>query len=237
MASCIDSIVQQESILLVRVDPETNYRYTKAEIRERLNLLSDVITRQRIKIQELYDSLSIPNTTDTISSSGLNKMVKFLNTQLEEKEAKIQSLLHELNIKNKNIKQLNTRIDNLTTELTTVNETNSNLITAVVEQTKMLNEGYILIADKKTLQALGVITKGNLFKKSKFVPANIDKSKCQVVDISMVSEIPLASSKPQILSLNPEGSYTLENSTSGKVLKILDPAKFWSISNYLIIQL
>lgn len=34
----------------------------------------------------------------------------------------------------------------------------------------------------------------------------------------------------------PKGSYRLESVGGGTILHIIDPAEFWSVSNYLIIQ-
>ncbi len=157
---------------------------------------------------------------------------------MEVKEARINSLLVEINNKNKDIAQLTTHVNNLKSEVTEINKKNEMLSTAVVEQTKMLNEGRILIADKKKLQEIGVLTKGNLIKKSKFNPNNVNLEYYETVDISQVRTIPLNSKKPKILTPVPSGSYKIDNGQDGgKILIISDPTAFWSLSNILVIQL
>lgn len=236
ISECLDSITEQEKILLVSVDPETNHRYSRTEMRHRLNLLSDIISRQRERIQELTDSLY--HNKDNKHYNNLSKMVDYLSQQIDVKEARINSLLAEVNNKNKDIARLTASVNDLQTQVIEAKEKNEMLATAVVQQTKMLNETYVLIGDKKKLQEAGVLTKGNLLKKSKFNPDNINLSNCQAVDISMVREIPLNSKKPKILSAVPSSSYSIvDNGNGGKTLIIKDATSFWSLSNILVIQL
>lgn len=165
-------------------------------------------------------------------------MVDYLSQQLEAKEARINSLLVEINNKNKDIAQLTANVDALKSEMTEVNKKNEMLSTAVVEQTKMLNEGHVLIGDKKKLQEIGILTKGNLLKKSKFNPDNVNLGYCETIDISQIRNIPLNSKKPKILSPVPSGSYNIVDAQDGgKMLVINDPTSFWSLSNILVIQL
>ena len=50
-------------------------------------------------------------------------------------------------------------------------------------------------------------------------------------------KIPLYSKSVEMLTTHPEGSYFFEeDAKEQKVLKITNPAEFWSISKYLVIQ-
>lgn len=235
ISECLDSISEQESLLLLSVNPETNERYSKAEINQRLNLLSDILIRQREKIKCLSDSLS--SNGDTVATEGLTKMVRFLTAQLENRENQIKTLKKEINENKKSINILKSNIEDLSSELSLVSEQNKSLEKAVIEQTQIINEGYILIGDKKSLQQMGVMTKGSVFEKSKLDANNVNLSQCQAVDISKATQIPLNSKKPKILTANPSDSYKIEDSGDVKILIITNPNKFWSLSNLLVIQL
>lgn len=236
ISECLDSITEQESILLVSVDPETNQRYSRAEMRHRLSLLSGIISRQRERIHVLTDSLN--RGKDKGNFNNLSKMVEYLSQQIDEKEGRINSLLSEISNKNRDIAKLTASVNDLQTQVSEATAKNEMLSTAVTQQTKILNECYVLIGDKKKLQEVGVLTKGNLLKKSKFNPDNINLSYCQTVDISRVREIPLNSKKPKILSIVPSSSYDIvDNNNGGKLLIIKDATSFWSLSNILVIQL
>lgn len=236
ISKCLDSITEQENVLLVSIDHETNSRYSKAELRNRLNLLSDIIGRQKERIKELTDSLHQDKSNREYDN--LLKMVDYLSQQIDIKEARINSLLVEINNKNKDIVKLTASVNNLQTQVSKTKEQNEVLSTTVVKQTNILNKSYILIGDKDMLKEIGVLTKGNLLRKSKFNPDNINLSYCQAIDNSKLREIPLDSKKPKILSAVPSNSYKIiDNGNGMKTLIINDPSSFWSLSNVLIIQL
>ena len=234
VASCLDSIATTEHLLLPMVNPETMKPYSKREIKERLTILAEHISRQREKIRQLTDSVdglkNLPN------GAGAANTVLFLTRQLEEKEAAVARLMKELNEKDRSIRDLTRSVDNLKSELTDVQAQNSALSSAVVEQSEMMNEAYMLVGDKKSLQSAGVLTKGGLFKKSAFNASAVNLSQCQKVDIRHVREIPM-SGKPKILSAVPKGSFHWIDTAGGRTLVIDNPTKFWSLSNILVIQL
>ncbi|MDE6022725.1 MAG: hypothetical protein K2G13_04405 [Muribaculaceae bacterium] len=236
ISDCLDSITEQEQILLISVNPETNRKYSSVEMRQRLKLLSGILNRQRERIKILTDSLY--HTKDSAGYQKLSKLVDYLSQQLDEKEARIKSLVSEVTQKNMDIAKLTDNVNELKTEVSEVSKKNEMLSTAVVEQTKMLNQAHVLMGDKKRLQDLGILTKGNLLKKSKFTPDNINLGYCETIDISKVRKIPLYSKKPKILSPVPNSSYKItETQDGGKMLVINDPTTFWSLSNILVIQL
>lgn len=232
----IDSIAIQEQILLVTVDPESRHRLNKIEIRQRLELFATLIARQRDKIRMLTDSLNA-SSVESENYASLSNMILFLSSQLEEKEQKVNQLMVELNSKNKNLRELKDNLTAAQTQLSDLTSKNEILSSAIVEQTTFMNEGSVLIGDKKKLQELGVLSKGGLFKKSNFNPDAINQSLCQRVDIRQVTELPLKSKKPKILSAVPSGSYHWRDGDNGmKILVIDNPASFWSLSNILVIQ-
>ena len=112
------------------------------------------------------------------------------------------------------------------------------LTTALSKQDDVINECYVRIGTKKQLLAAGLL-KGGFLQKKKVNYEDVDKSKFSAVDIRKCREISLKSSNPKILTPQPSNrSYHFEESGDGHcVLVITNPALFWSVSNYLIIQL
>ena len=60
----LDSISEQEHILVQTSDPETNRRYTRAEMRKRIQELGEIIARQREHIQALAEHYSMLSATE-----------------------------------------------------------------------------------------------------------------------------------------------------------------------------
>ncbi len=105
----------------------------------------------------------------------------------------------------------------------------------LVQQDALLNEGYVKIGSKAELKAAGLLT-GGFLKKNKVDMSSIDKSLFQKVDIRHVTEIPIPSKKPKLLSPAPADSYHFETDGGSSTLVITNPTRFWSVSNFLIIQ-
>jgi len=56
------------------------------------------------------------------------------------------------------------------------------------------------------------------------------------IDARNTKSIPLYSTRAKILTIHPKSSYTLEKENGNFILLIVDPAQFWSVSKYLVIE-
>ena len=52
-----------------------------------------------------------------------------------------------------------------------------------------------------------------------------------------LNSIPLYAKKAKVLTNQPTDSYQLIDNNGSMILKITNPTKFWSLTNYLVIQL
>ena len=233
LADGLDSIAKQEDILFNSNKGREGFVVDREQLKKNLDAFENILNQQKEKIAQLADSLKA-------RGENLNKLqvlVDYLNSQLDEKNRIISSLRADLENNKVNIANLQKKVRSLSdsnTELTSKVESQS---TALAAQTEMINECYVKIGNKKTLSAMGIIT-GGLLKKTKLNPNAIDKSQFTKVDIRYFTEVPLQSSKPEILTQMPSSSYKIEKTgKNSSVLYVVDPAAFWSLSNYLVIML
>lgn len=91
---------------------------------------------------------------------------------------------------------------------------------------------------QKQLVASGLL-KGGFLQKKKVNYEDVDKSKFNAVDIRKFREVTLKSNNPKILTPQPSNSsfHFEENGDGTCTLVITNPTQFWSVSNFLIIQL
>lgn len=238
IANALDSIKVQGQILTLKVD-ENGRPLKKSEIMENLGLLSDVIQRQRERIQEL-ESMLLSQGVD--STSYYRSLILHLYDELDDKNLQINDLQKELNRKSAEVNRLNRRVDKLEKDVVDISE-QARLQAELIEQqneimeaqNQMLNVGYLKIGTKKELQSMGII-KGNLFS-SKINPAGVEKNLLDEIDIREFREITLSSKKAKILTTHPQSSYSIEREGELTILTINNPGLFWSTSNYLIILL
>lgn len=233
LADGLDSIAKQEDILFNSNKGREGVIVNREQLKKNLDAFENIIIQQKQRISQLADSLKA-------KGENLNKLqvlVDYLNQQLEEKDRVIKSLREDLGNNKVNIANLQRKVRSLSesnTELASKVETQS---TALAAQTEIINECYVKIGNKKTLSALGIIT-GGLLKKTKINPNAINQSQFTKVDIRYFTEVPLQSSKPEILTQMPSSSYKIEKTgKNSSVLYVVDPAAFWSLSNYLVIML
>ena len=231
----LDSIAVQENILF-NGSGRDGVRLDKHEIAARLNGMADILARQRAKIQALQDSLANRKTSQSVEH--LQRVVEFLNQQLAEKDQVIKSLRADLNNSKKDITQLRASLSDMRNRAVKAENKTQVLTTALSKQDDVINECYVRIGTKKQLSAAGLL-KGGFLQTKKVNYEDVDKSKFNAVDIRKFREITLKSNNPKILTPQPSNrSFHFEESGDGScTLVITNPTLFWSVSNFLIIQL
>lgn len=235
IATGLDSIAIQENILFNNKGRD-GVILNRQQIAANLKGMADILARQRVKIKMLQDSLA--NKKSSQGVERLQKVVAFLNQQLAEKDQVIQSLRADLNNSKKDITQLRSSLSAMRTKANNAEQKTKVLSNALSKQDEIINECYVKIGTKKQLSAAGLL-KGGFLQKKKVNYEDVDKNKFNAVDIRKFREIPLHSSNPKILTPQPNNrSFHFEESGDGNcTLVITNPSLFWSVSNFLIIQL
>lgn len=230
IAMSIDSIAIQEQVLLSNRDRD-GYFLSRRQIRENLTYFSELIERQRERISMLEDSLAIRGE----SVANLKSIVSFLSEQLKEKEIEINKMRGVVTQQKRTIKKLETEAVAMQQKIDTLNQKVEFQQEALVVQDQTLNEGFVRVGTKKELIQAGLL-KGK-FLSRKGVNENLDPSQFMAVDIREFLEMDIVARKVTILTPMPANSYRITQHANGTAtLNILNPTRFWSLSNYLIIQ-
>jgi len=221
VADCLDSIQIQEEMLF-KADENT----PKDQIISRMKAFQNLLSRKQAQINKLTNE----NKSNKLGLANLQKLVVFLNSQIEEKGAQIAKLQDA--VQNKDMK-----ISELRYDMHELQQRSNYLEDQNVEQDKQLNEVYYIIADKKELKELGLTRGGGLLSKKKADYANFDKEKFIKKDMRALEKLVIESKNPQLLTEKPTNSYTLTPNEDGTtLLEIKDAKAFWAVSPYLIIQ-
>ncbi|MBQ0157208.1 MAG: hypothetical protein KBT22_11655 [Bacteroidales bacterium] len=201
----------------------------KATIQEDFKLISERIQQSNDKIKDLEERLEKSNG----QLSGLRGTINKLKKQLAESQTEMAKLKEELEAKDIKIADLESKHTAAMASIDSVNAVSAMQQAAIAAQDAELNAVYYLAADKTTLKNKGLLEKA--LKKG----GDIKSSDFTKVDKRDFTELALNTKKAVILSRHPLTSYTLlPKSTEDKnlVLKIKDYNKFWSTSDFLIIQ-
>jgi len=220
VAGVLDSIQVQEKMLFKEQEGDS-----KEQVLERLSAFKDLLARKQAQINQLSGA----NKSNKLAIANLQKMVDYLNQQLEEKTARIAKLEELVEKKDISISELRYDVNQLSAESEYLKDQN-------YEQDKQLNQVFYIVAEKKELKELGLLEGGALSKKRANY-ANIDQSKFIKKDMRGFETLVIESKSPKLITAKPESSYELTKNDDGTTtLKITDAKAFWAASPYLIIQ-
>ena len=98
-----------------------------------------------------------------------------------------------------------------------------------------LNVCYYVVGSKKELKDHKIVESGFL-RKTKILQGDFEMSYFTKADRRTLSEIPLHSSKAEVMTNHPHDSYEIVEHGNVKTLHILNSARFWEKSNFLVVK-
>lgn len=230
VALSLDSIVQTEANLYYS---QEGRRLSRHDMLNNLDNFMELINRRRKQIIALQDSLQ--NRGDNVQN--LTKIITYLNIELAHKDQEIKDLKIKVAQKDHIISSLKANVLALENDFEDLEEKTKTIEEVLAVQNEMLNEGYVKIATQKELKKLGLLMGGGLFSKQRFDQSKIRKEEFMKVDMRDFLELLVDSKKVKILTPMPNNSYSLNVVNDKTVLKITDSALFWSVSDFLVIQI
>ena len=192
---------------------------------EMLQTNKDELARLKTKLKRSgFKSAELEQTILRLTKSldEQSEKVAILQTQLTEKDSLISQLGTTVNDMGKNIENLSTDVK--------VKETK------IKEQDEAIHTAWYVFGTRKELKEQKIITSDGIFSSSKILQRDFNKNYFVRIDARNTKSIPLYSTHAKILTNHPKSSYTLEKENGNFVLLIVDPAEFWSVSKYLVIE-
>ena len=203
----------------------------KTQLRNDMVAIREALQQRRERLAQLEAKLKESNG----SNATLLKTIDNLKGQIAEQETEIATLTNQLSAAHVEIAALGARVDSLSTTVTEVTTEREEARQQATELTDELNTCFFAIGTKGELQQHQIIKTGFL-RKTKILPGDFERSYFTQADKRSLVNIPLHSKKAKVLTNQPADSYEIVEEGNQKILKIKDAAKFWSISNFLVIQ-
>lgn len=233
VAWSMDSLVRSEGMLL-KPAPEGTPLNRKQQFAANLKAFEALVKRQHERIDELEKSLE---ENKLAHAQSMKKIISGMKQQLAEKDREIAALKEELNSKSFSIERLESLVASLNNNVAELTEENKSQKATIEAQTDNMNEAYVLIGTKKELKEAGALSSSGLFSKAKLKAADFDESKFKKVDIRKYTSVNISGKKVKLLTPSPANSYKITDNGDGtSTLSITNPKAFWSVSNYLVIQ-
>lgn len=220
-----------ENILTSSSDLNAESQSKKDQLRNDIIAIQHELQVRREKLTELEKKLK----NSQYYSVTLKKTIENLNTEISQQQQTITGLRESLVAANIKIEELDMTVDSLNTTVANVTQEKEIAQEESINLANELNTCYYAIGTKGELKEHKIIETGFL-KKTKIMKGDFEQSYFTTADKRTITLIPTHAKKAQILTNQPQNSYEIFDENGLKTIKILNSDKFWSLSNYLVIQ-
>ncbi len=232
ISSGMAEIKRLENILTVSTGVNGETPSQRAQIEADIAAIQQTLQQRREQLEQLERRLQ----QSTLNNKNLQQTVETLRAQIDSQSAEIENLRASLDDANRQIGELHSTVDSLHTTVTTVTGERDQAQAETQELANEMNTCYYVVASKKELKEHKIIESGFL-RKTKIMRSEFDQSFFVTADRRTLHSIALHSKKAKVHSNHPSGSYQIVDQNGQKVLKITNPDQFWSISNYLVVEI
>lgn len=200
----------------------------RQQVQNDIAAIQQALQQRRERLAELEAKLEKSNT----SNEKLRSTIAALRKQIDDQSVQITSLTNNLAEAKTQVTQLTTVNDSLATTVSNVSSELEETQAKNVDMTNEMNTVYFVIATDKELKEHGII------HKKKVLLGDYDKNFFTTADKRHLTTLPLRTKKKvEIMTPVPNGSYAITRGADEMwTLNITDPARFWSLSPYLVVK-
>jgi chromosome segregation ATPase len=227
----LNIVKEKEQILTLSSTDVEFSKDKKQKILKDIEYINTLLDQNKKKIASLTAQLK--NSGGAIK--GLQIKIAELEASMKLRETEISDLKVALVAKDFEIGQLNTRMTDQQIAIAQKDEQISN-------QTYEMNKAFLAYGTYKSLKAKGLVSKEGGFlgigKKQALLEDFADSSFTQI-NISEMRTIPVNSRAVKLITEHPKSSYELKRDKNNIIasIEITDPAKFWKMSKYAIVEI
>lgn len=205
---------------------------TKTRVKDNFEMVNEILKKNKAELAKLNQR--VKNSTG--ETSALKKRLDRLNAELDEKIATISELQTAIASRDEQIAALTSDVQSLKSDVEDLTNTTTTQAAKLRDQDRELNTAYYMFGTSNELKEAKVVS-GGFLASPKVLKESIEKSKFIRIDIRKTLDIPVYSKKAKLLSDHPKDSYTIEKDAKGNLsVKISNYKRFWSLSNFLIIE-
>lgn len=209
----------------------------KQAVIEDIQMMNTLLEESNKKIADLQVKLK----KSGINFKAFEQRIAALTETIDSQNNEIAELKRVVEDKNVNLAKLNTKVDEMNSTIAQKVDTITNKQKLIVERTNELNTAHVAVGTYKELKEEGLLAKeGGILGlgASKSIQENFDNKHFTALDIRTTKTIPLNTKKVKVISEHPANSYSLvEENGLIAFLQIDNPAEFWKISKYAVIEL
>ncbi|MEQ9186945.1 MAG: hypothetical protein RLP15_04370 [Cryomorphaceae bacterium] len=204
---------------------------SKEVIMKQVESLDQLLSKNQSELDDLYNRMR----QSKVKNSELEKLIASMQSRISQREEQIDQLMAMLGDKDILIENIKLAVDSF-------RRNNISLTEDLIEMDEEMHVVRYVVGENKELKEKGIITKeGGILGiggTKKLDASQLDPSFFTMVDQRELQELPLYSKKAKVITNHPETSYEWVLDSEGQVesLSIKDRERFWSVSDYLVIE-
>lgn len=227
----IAMIKEKEKVITVNAANSEISKDKKTQVLEDIKYINTLLEQNKKKITSLTAQLNKSGS----SMKVLQDKITGLEATMKANETEIADLKTSLVDKNFAVEQLNA-------QMTFLHDTIAQKDEKISNQTFEMNKAFYVSGTYKELKAKGLLTKEGGFigiGKTETLTGNFPDNEFVQVDLTQTKSIPVNSKNAKLITEHPEESYEFLRDADKKIIsvEIKDPALFWKISKYAVVQL
>jgi hypothetical protein len=227
----LNIVKEKENIITIKASDKEFSKDKKQLILKDIEFINTLLDQNKKKIASLTAQLK--NSGGAIK--GLQVKVAELEASMKLRENEISELKVALVEKDFAIGQLNVRMSEQQTAIAQKDEKISN-------QINEMNKAYVAFGTSKDLKEKGILAKEGGFLglgKKESLPADFSDGAFTQINITETKSIPVNSKTAKFITEHPSSSYELVRDNDNKIasIEIKDPAQFWKISKYAVVEI
>lgn len=228
----IEKIKSTQNTITIQPDGVEMNDDQRTKINEDMVYLSEMLQANKDELARLKAKLK----KSGFKSAELENNITRLTKSLEDESTKVLALQAQLAEKDSLIAELGTAVDDLGKNIENLSTDVKTKETKIKEQDETIHTAWYVFGTKKELKEQKIVTSDGMFSPQRVLQSDFNKNYFVRIDARNIKSIPLYSTRAKILTNHPKSSYTLEKENDNFILLIVDPAQFWSISKYLVIE-
>ena len=227
----ISMIKEKEKLITLNSNDVELSKSKKEQILDDIKAINTLLEQNKKKIASL--------TAQLAKSGGT---IKALQTKISELEASMKQSEEEISDLKTTLVSKKFEIEQLNVKVTDMQDSIINKDATISSQVNELNKAFYVCGSYKELKAKGLLTKEGGFiglGKTEKVLGNFSDTTFTRIDISKTKSIPVNSRNAKLITEHPDGSYEFIRDKDKRIESIVikDPAKFWKISKYAVVEL
>jgi hypothetical protein len=253
--SYADKLTSRDSVISTWVSSFVDIEKNIALIKEKEHIISINSSKTELssdKRQQIVEDIKYINTLleqNKQKIAALNSQLGKSGGTIKVLQGKIAELEASVKQSESDIAEMKTTLVSKNFEIEQLNTLNSDLHVAIVQkdekidsQTFEMNKAFFACGTFKQLKAKGLLTKEGGFiglGKTKSLASSFSDNSFEQIDLTVTKSFPVNSKNAKLISEHPANSYQFIRDKDKKIesIEITDPALFWKISKYAVVEL